>query len=63
VAAPATRKQPREPQPPRTGLVGAPQPRGETEFDSDTEWDLDWPADDDGDWSGCARDGAEDFDG
>ena len=34
-----------------------PQPRGEAELDACTEWDGDWPTDDDGDWSGCARDG------
>ena len=34
-----------------------PQPRGEVELDANTEWDEDWPADDDGDWSGCAHDG------
>ncbi|WP_279594000.1 hypothetical protein [Methylobacterium sp. J-030] len=33
------------------------QPRGEAELDADTEWDEDEPADDDGDWSGCAYDG------
>ena len=35
----------------------APQPRGEAELDADTEWDQDWPSDDDGDWSGCQYDG------
>ncbi|WP_280137129.1 hypothetical protein [Methylobacterium sp. ARG-1] len=33
------------------------QPRGATELNAGTEWDEDWPADDDGDWSGCANDG------
>lgn len=53
-------------QPPRIGLrqsdeVIRPQPRGEAELDADTEWDEDWPSDEDGDWSGCAYDGdAED---
>ncbi|WP_280137125.1 hypothetical protein [Methylobacterium sp. ARG-1] len=31
-----------------------PQSRGATELNADTEWDEDWPADDDGDWSGRA---------
>ncbi|MCJ2100029.1 hypothetical protein [Methylobacterium sp. E-046] len=43
--------------PPYPGEVIRPQPRGEAELDADTEWNEDWPADDDGDWSGCARDG------
>ena len=46
--------------PTRPGEATAPQPRGEHELDLDTEWDQDWPADDDGDWSGCVQDGQED---
>jgi hypothetical protein len=34
-----------------------PQPRGATELKADTEWDEDWPADDDGDWSSRFYDG------
>ena len=42
------------PRPPRIGPphgheVMRPQPCGEAELDADTEWDEDWPADDDGD--------------
>ena len=45
------------PDPLQTGEATRPQPRGEAELDACTEWDADWPADDDGDWSDCARDG------
>lgn len=31
--------------------------RRESELDQDSEWDQDWPSDDDGDWSGCDGDG------
>jgi len=53
---------PRQPDPhpassSEAGEALAPQPRGEDELDRDTEWDQDWPSDDDGDWSGCERDG------
>ena len=43
--------------PPRVWEPLAPQPQGTDELDRDTEWDEDWPADDDGDWSGCEQDG------
>ncbi|MCJ2051921.1 hypothetical protein [Methylobacterium sp. J-070] len=52
-------KAPRLPRidPPHGDEVMRSQPRGEAELDADTEWDEDWPADNDGDWSGCGNDG------